>query len=411
MALDIGANLGLGVTYTDNARLTASSPERDWIVNTTAQGSLSDDVGPLTSAITATYRRLEYLNGTYSNQNYLDFKGAGSWAQVEDRLVWTVEDYFTQIPVENLSVDTPENLQNTNVFSFQPEITIPVTSRNVISLMPVFQDYYYETSELDNRQYGLTASWEYKIYPTVEVGLEGVLRQVSYDNSSLNPDYAFRTLRAIYSRTLSRLQYRLGLGATNIQRDQFKDVDGVIGSADVLLRMTGISSLRTYLSSNLTDASNDLYRSSVDPETGDFTNEQVTGDVLRNNTARLTYLREGALIDARFWGELRDLDYLEAASDRKVGQLGIGMGYNISSYLRAGANGVYTKTRELATGRVDREYSLGGNLAYSLSRKLRCTLDLQYQRRNSNEAVNEYNELRVFAGITYDILARRPVYQ
>ncbi len=405
-ALNVETSLGVGMEYTDNARLTPSNEEEDFIANGLVGVSISESTGALTANATASLNHQNYLENTYDNQNYLDLAASARWEQIRDRLAWKVDDYFAQTPIDSLDSDTPDNTQDTNVFSFGPEVNFTITPRNSISLMPLFQDFYYEEDETDNQQYGLSADWLYQLYPTMAAGLTGVFTQVSYENEDLNPDYTISTLQALITGTRSRSEYTLKLGATHIDRDRFENQDEPTGSLDWLLSLSGKSSLRAFVLSDLSSSSNDLYRSATDPDSGDFTNVQVSGDVLRTNSIRLTYRRQDATFNTQLWGQLRDLDYSESPDDRKQQEYGVNLDYPVSSLLTTGMRAVYLKDRQTDEGRTDKEYILGGNIAYSLSRSLRCDLDVQYQQKDSTQSIDEYNEFRVFAGIVYDFFGK-----
>ncbi|MEZ5543320.1 MAG: outer membrane beta-barrel protein [Pseudomonadota bacterium] len=410
-ALEIGADLNLGMTYTDNSKLTSTNEDSDWIVNTTAGVTVFEDTGAFTTGISASLEHLEYLNGTFANRNYYSLNGVASWEQFKDRLVWQVEDYFAQVPVDTLDAFTPDNIQDTNVFSFGPEITLPVGQRSELLLQPQLQDYYYGKDDIDNRQYGLTAGWHFNLRPTLVVGVDGETRQVNYDNETLNPNYSIHTLHGMLERTLSRLQYNVTAGATRVDRDMFKDRKGMTGSLDVKYNITRTSSLRTYLVSSLTDANIDLLRSMVDPQTGDFTNEQATSDILRNNTLRVTYQQKHVTTSSQLWAELRDLDYTESTQDLRVQAVGMSLDYPIAAQLKTGIIAQYIRTRQLDTGRTDKEYIVGGNASYGLSRKLRCNFGLQYQRKDSTQTIDTYKEFKIFAGLVYDLYGQRQSLQ
>jgi hypothetical protein len=237
----------------------------------------------------------------------------------------------------------------------------------------------------------------------MSVGLDGGVTKVSYEDEDLNPDYTISSLQTVVSASRPRSQYTIKLGATHVDRDRFDDTDGFSGSIDWLYTLTGKSGVRVFAVSDLTDASSNFYSSAVDPGAGDFTNEQVSGDVLQNNTFRLTYLRQDSTFNTEVWTELRDLDYKESPDDREVQDYGVDLGYRITSLLTTGLDGRYTRTRQTDVDRTDKEYSLGGRVGYQLSPKLSCNLDLRYRDKDSTLSTDEYQEFSVFAGIVYGI--------
>jgi hypothetical protein len=402
-ALNLETGAGFGMGYTDNAALTSTDEEDDWIAEAAVGAAIIQESGALTARADASFSHQKYLNDTYGDQDYLNLSAVAGWEQIRDRLTWNVRNYFTQTPIDSLNPDTPDNTQNANVFSFGPDIYFQATPRNSITINPLFQDYYYEDDDTDNQQYGVTTSWLYKMYPTMAVGLDGGVTKVSYEDEDLNPDYTISSLQTVVSGSRPRSQYTIKLGATHVDRDRFDDTDGFSGSLDWQYMLTGKSSVRVFAVSDLTDASSNFYSSAVDPGTGDFTNEQVSGDVLQNNTFRLTYLRQDSTFNTQVWTELRDLDYKESPDDREVQDYGVDLGYRITPLLTTGLDGRYTRTRQTDVDRTDKEYSLGGRVGYQLSPKLSCNLDLRYRDKDSTLSTDEYQEFSVFAGIVYGI--------
>ena len=412
-AFRLESSAGLGLAYTDNATLVPSNQIDDWIVSSDLWTHVSKSTGSWQADADLSWEHQVYLNDTYDDRDYVDLSAVSEWEQMRDRLTWKIEDYFTQIPIDSLGADTPDNRININIFRFGPNINLPVSPRHSISLDPYFSDYYYEDNNTDNQQYGLSAGWLYRIYPVMQVGLEGAINEVNYSDD-LNADYTSISLHAVVSGTTARSMYAVGLGATDIDRKQFSDIDGMTGDLTWEFKLTGKSRLLATLTSDLTNSSDIFLSSSEDPDSGDFSNVQNSIDVLRDNLIRLEYR---SLIDSnelvsrfnlRAWIELRDMDYKETLNDREIQDYGVEYLYHVSDIFTTGINGRYVKTDSTDIMREDEEYIFGGTMRYLLSRKLRCSFDLVYQKRDSTLSTSNYDEYRVFAGLEYAIGRRTP---
>jgi len=403
VAVDFTSTISAGLKYTDNARLTSQNEEDDWIVSGDLTASLIETGGPFDANVNSSLRYQDYVNGTYSDRTYFNLGALLAWKQIANRLEWQASDFFSQTQVNSTDPNTPNNLQNTNVFSFGPNINFPISGRQSISVSPVFRDFYYENSDTDNQQYGVNAGWYYQMYPTLNVGLNGSVTEVRYDNDNVNSDFTRTSYQGVLSGNRPRSVYTLRLGVTNIDRDNFDDQNGASGSLDWLFTVSGRSSLRAFLSSDLNDTSSAYYSSQIDPDTGDYANVQTSGDVLRNNTARVTYTRDGTVVMTRVWTEFRDLNYDVAPDDRRVMVVGTSLDRRISPMTTAGVYGRYNRTKKTDITRTDKTYVAGGIMGFNLSRKLSANIDLQYQKKTSTQAVDEYSEYSVFAGITYGL--------
>jgi predicted porin len=156
------------------------------------------------------------------------------------------------------------------------------------------------------------------------------------------------------------------------------------------------------VSSNITDTSNLLLDSEIDPDTGDFSNVQISDDVVRNSIMRLTYQRNDATLDTKIWGEYRELDYEGQESDRDIREVGAVLDYRATALLTTGISGRYTLTDDADRDGDETRYSITGRVSYQLSRKLRTTFDLRYQNQDSDGgSVNEYSEFSSFVRLVY----------
>ena len=170
-AVKVFPSVAVGMQYTDNATLAASNEEDDWIPSAVLSVAVQEDEGPLQMDVTGTLYQEHYLNNTYDDQSDLNLGAAVNWEQVRNRLVWEVNNIYTQTSVNSLGGNTPDNSQDTNVFSIGPNILIPISSRNRLTINPIFQDFWYEETDEDNQRYGVSAAWFYRLYPNTEIGL------------------------------------------------------------------------------------------------------------------------------------------------------------------------------------------------------------------------------------------------
>ena len=400
-ALQIEPGIGIGLGYSNNAALTADNEDNDWIAAGYVGATIKENNAPFYADVTTSLGYRNYTNNTFSDQYYPRLGATAGWEMIRDRVDWQVHNYFTQQKENSLDANTPDNDQNTNVFTIGPNAYFPISGRQKITVSPLFQDFYYEDSDTDNRQYGIGANWLYQIYRTMEVGLGGRVNKVDFDNDDRNPDFTTSIARVVVSGTTARSDYDLNVGGTHINRDRFENQEGFTGNLTWLYRLTGHSSVRTYVASELTDSNRELLGSQVTPDNGDFSNVQISGDVLRNKIARLLYRRKGSTLLARAWGEYRDQDYKESPNDRDVKEIAATLDYRVTALFTTGIYGKYNRTKEKDTGRRDKRYKIGGKVGYNLSRKLQASFDLRYQNKDSTQADREYSEFSAFVSLVY----------
>ena len=83
---------------------------------------------------------------------------------------------------------------------------------------------------------------------------------------------------------------------------------GFTGSAEWIADLTKTSKLKTSFSTELTDTSTVAF-SADSPENSSVDNLEVNTDVVRNSLFHLTYVRDDASLNSRYWVESRKVRY------------------------------------------------------------------------------------------------------
>jgi hypothetical protein len=404
-ALEFEPGVGAGVEYTDNARLTPDDTVDDVIAVGYVGARLTDDEGPLKFNASTAFNNQSYTQDTYPDQHYFNLAANADWEMIRDRFDWTVSDYYSQLPINTLDANTPNNLQDSNIFTFGANMVFPLSAQQNLTLTPLYSQYYYEYQLTDNKQFALTANWNYQMYPLTSIGLSLGSRKINYteNNSSSNTaaDTTFTNAAFFASSQRVNSNYSINLGATNVNRDGGGDSTGFAGSINWLSELTSRSKLQALASTDLTDSGSVILNSVKDPISGNPNDVQITTDVIRNTVFGLVYMREDASLDSRIWANYRKVTYSDSPQDQVVREFGVNLNYPITQLLSSGAYTTYTHTKQLNTGRIDKRYKIGGNLRYQLSRKWRSLFDVQYRTKDSTDATQSYDEFSVFASLVY----------
>ncbi len=128
--------VGIGVEYTDNATLVNEDKVNDLITVGYVGARLSENEGALTYDATTSFNNQSYTQDTFPDQHYFNLGASADWAMIKDRFNWFLSDYFSQRTVNTLNSNTPDNLQDTNVFTFGANIRTPISARQSFSLDP-----------------------------------------------------------------------------------------------------------------------------------------------------------------------------------------------------------------------------------------------------------------------------------
>jgi len=391
--------VGVGIQYTDNATLAHTDKVNDVITSGYVGARLSEDEGTLIYNVGGLFNNQSYTQDTYPDTRYLNLDASINWAMIKDRFNWFLGDTFRQQTVNTLDPNTPDNLQDTNAFSFGADIRWPVSSRQNFSLVPSYSHFYYEFQDTDNQQSSVALNWDYQMFRLTRVGLYLAARYIDYDEQDF-ADIEFTSASFTVSGTRRRFDFSLDLGATNVKRDTGEDETGFSGGASFMAGLSSRSSFRAAASTGLTDTSN-VALSSTDDIPGSGSTVQVTTDVVRNSVVNFSYLRDDATLRSSLIAAYQEITYSDSPLDQVIKSLGGRMDYPLSRLLIGTAYVNYYRTKWLDTERLDDRYVIGGYLNYSFSRKLRGVFDLSYRNNDSTSVTYNYDEYSVFASLVY----------
>lgn len=398
--MDIKSSASLDMQYTDNATKVAANKAGEMILTARAGARIDADTGPFQLDMDTSLQSIDYRNETYDNQQYFNLNATADWTMLKNRLDWKLQDFFTQQSIDSLNPDRPDNAQDTNVLTFGPNIYYRISGLQSFTLRPEYRKFSYEIQNIDNQQNALDVSWNYQLYRTMNVGLRGGLNETDYDDPLLT-DNTFNNIHITLSATRQDYNYSVDLGATRVDRKGGDSVRGITGNISWLFDITANSTLRSYVSSDLTDSNNSLLNASINPDAGDFSNEQSSSEVSRNSIFRLSYQRSDATLKSDVWIGFRKLDYEFALLDREVRSAGFGFNYPLTAVLSAGINARYSGIDLIDTGRKDDQYSIGWDVSYRLSRKLLGVLDIKYNDKDSSVDIADYREMSAYIGLVY----------
>lgn len=400
-ALKFEPGIGAGFAYTDNADLVDKNEEDDVVAVGYVGASVKEDSGSIRADATSSYTYQKYLDNTVGDRNYFNLRSNAEWEQARGRLYWNVSDYFSQRKIDSLDASRDNNVQNTNVFTLGPSIRFQSSGPHSFSITPQYRNFYYRTTDNDNQQYEMAANWNYQMRPTLQVGLNGRVYKVDYDNEDRNPNTLNTTVQAVFSGSGPRSRYTLNVGGTQVNRDEFDDTSGFTGSLTWLRELSGRSNVRLFLETSLRNTSNNLLNLQQNPDDGALDNQQNNGDVIRNNNMTLVYKRTGAALNTSINGQIQDLDYEETPNDRRIYRIETRMDYKLAPLVETSLRVTYRYLDQKEDDRIDKEYRVSGKVSYKLSRDLRTELAIRYRDKTSDVATQEYTETAVFVGLVW----------
>lgn len=399
-AVEFKPDASLGVEFTDNSKKASTNEEDDTIIIARLGAVIDASSGSVNIKGGGSIRHQEYLNDTFGSQDYLNLNATAGWEMIKDRVSWRMQDVFSQQAINSLNANTPDNTQDTNVFTFGPTLFYPVSSRQSFRLVPEYRKFNYESGNIDNASNSVDANWNYFVFRTLSLGLRGGINKVDYDEELIS-DNTFTNLHFTLSGTRPRSTYSIELGSTHVEKEQGQSERGATGNMSWLYNITNFSHVRAYVSSDLTDTNRSLLNSGIDPDNAAIANEQITSEVLRNSVFRLSFVRKNSLLTSKAWLALSKQDYEFSLLDREVQAVGIDINRPVSTIVAAGVRVKFDKIDSTDINQIDDRYSVSGNLTYRWTRKFRTQLKLSYEEKDSSDDAQDYSESRLLVNFVY----------
>ncbi len=396
VAVEFQPGAGVGVEYTDNVKLTTTDKVDELITVGYVGARLFDNEGSAIYDVATSYNKQRYAKGTFDDSRYFSLAADVDVEMIEGRFNWILKDYFTQRTVVALAPNTPDNLQDSNVFTFGAIMRLPISRRQIFSLTPMYNDYYYSRSLTNNKQVSLLANWNYQMFRLAAVGLNLSRRKINYVEQDV-ADTTFTNIGVTFTGRLARSNFTAILGSTKVERDTGQDTSGFSGSINWLANLSPISTFNAGVSTALTDTSTVAADGSVGAG-----NIQITTDVVRRRDVNMYYHRKNLYFQALIRAEYSEVEYSESPFDQTAKNLDVELfDYPFTRRLLGGTYLRYYYTKRVETSRTDDNYIVGVNMRYRVSRKLGALFDLKYRTLNSTSLIENFEEYSFYASLVY----------
>jgi len=185
LTFEFQPGVGVGLEYTDNARLSPDETVEDLIAASYVGARVVENDGSLKYDVNAGLNKNNYTKGTFENQRYLNLGARADWDMIKDSFSWFLSDTYSQLPVRSINANNPSNTQDSNVFTFGADTLIRISARQNLSFTPMYSQYYYEVLTTDNNQYSLAVNWNYQMFRLTNVGLNLSARKIDYTEKNI----------------------------------------------------------------------------------------------------------------------------------------------------------------------------------------------------------------------------------
>lgn len=397
---ETGWYVDAGLGHTSNA----TRVETDEISDTIAAiglGIALEHEGPrLEARLHGNATSLSYLDDTYDSDVLASVNGRLDYGFIPDRFHWIVEDRFGQTAVDVFEPITPENRQNTNVFTTGPDLIFGTGIRSNLRISGRYTaSWFEETDFVDDRRIEGTVLWLRQVSSTTSWGLGGTQRRVEYVLEG-DPGYDQQELFGTFRAQGARQDLQVDLGATRL-------ADGGTDETNPLLRLSWDRELSP--SWKLETAAGSEYRNTSDrfnsgdiPPTAGTTPVTIsnvpTESRYANATLRFSRVRTGFYAG---FGYTDDEGIRSDIFDESTSTVSAGFSRKLRQRLEVFVDARYSQREFGGTGDEDETSDAAIRLEYRLGKATFVSAGYRYERRDSDMPLNSYTDNMYFVSVSY----------
>jgi hypothetical protein len=214
---ELGWTVDTGVSHTDNAALTEDNRVSDTLRSVGGAIAYGLEGRRLQASLNARGSYIDYANNTFDNDFQSYASGGLSYGIVPERFVWSLDDTYGQIAVDQFEPVTPDNRQDINTFSTGPDVILRLGSQSDLKMSARLRDASYEESDqIDSRTILGSIALRRHLSATSLWGVVASTSHVKYDAPG-DPTYDQPSLYATWQGTLSRQTVSLDVGANQVE--------------------------------------------------------------------------------------------------------------------------------------------------------------------------------------------------
>lgn len=388
--LEYGA--GAGLEFSDNVARTSTDETSETVRLWWLAVGYSKSGSVFSADIAADYEHRDYSSDTFDSEDQFVLDLALSWELVPRAFTWVVEDYFRQIRVNALGVDTPGNLQDSNVFWTGPDTRLRFSSRHSVGLDARYGRYYYEEFDSDHDRYLIRTDYTWQLDSRRAAGIEADVLQVRYDEDAVNLDYERYNLYGRYVTARGRTDYQIDLGVSHLELENGFYFTGPLLGLRMEMDLAGENTAGVILESGYTDSGASLLAEAAQPLVLDVAGGAVSLDPRYSTRLDVFYSghsgRNG--IDAGLAVVVDDYE----VDDQDQSILALELGLN--RVLRPNLDGTLAFEWRVQDynnlDRTDRDFETSLGLVKQLGRRISLSTEIGHAQRQSNQDGFDYQE-------------------
>lgn len=411
---ELGIGVGYIGEYTDNIQRVPIDPHEDW-VNTVLAGVAYRENGPeLAARAQAQVEYRDYTREVYQDETLFYLDSAAVWTIRPQRLLWTLEDRYDQIPQDATRALTPSNREAANVLNTGPDLLVYLNPVDVLVFGMRVGNTWLKQSDADNNRYTGIFRWRHQANASTNLSLNLEAQKIMFTDVPPPPvptglqDYLREDLYLRLDRRQVRSRLVVDLGGTRIDPEIEENYGKPLVRFNWAQRLSSESAFGVAFNREYMDVGGSLLSSVADPTSPEpvavvpaIPPAISSGDIFYSQRSEMFYNRTGHYLAMHAGVYQRDIDYETIPQDRiETGGRAL-VTYDFSATLAASLLGETQRTEYQDLNRIDRDVSYGILFAYRISQHLSLNLEGRHYERDSSDALSSYTETRGLLGLLY----------
>ncbi|WP_448097357.1 outer membrane beta-barrel protein [Luteibacter yeojuensis] len=417
-----------GLEHSNNIALSSDRPISENVLTPGGTFQFTQMGSTFQANVAGTFEYRKYLGNHFDSQAQTQLAGQGNWTIAPDRLDFSVEDYAGVQPVDQLSSNSPDNQQQTNVLVLGPTLRMRFgdAARGQFELRYI-NSYASKVDDFDSSR-GLAAFRVYRdLSPTDQLSGNVEFQRVDFTNQPSEANYDRKEAFVRYTSTLARFDVDVLVGGTRLEFDDGSSKSAPLARLSLGWRPSVRNTVSVTGAYQYADAAQDIittpgvYDATVADRVEAFDPFAATGGLGRGNGTGVGV--GSAVIGSQVYKEKRldatwnwrservvltvspSFNKLRYIGDPTFNQtdkgISVGVGYRIRPTLTLTGYASGSRLKYDSLERNDTTVRMGLDLGQQWNRHWSWHVSVSRERRNSDAVGQDYRETQFFVGVVY----------
>ena len=412
-AVQLDYDAGVGIEHNDNVNLSETDPISSNILIPSVGFTLNQQGSTIQANANGFLEYRDYLGSTFSDEFRGQLSGRLDWIMLPERLKLTVEDYLGEDPINTLQPNTPNNIQQTNVFAVGPTLSFHFgpTVRGQAELRYI-NSYADHTDEFNTNRVSAALRAIKDLTPSSAISANLLDEHVEFTKANVSPNYDHPSAFGRYTRQWTRLYLTADAGYSWLRYSgNASDRSDPLVRANLGWQVDTHSSFTLNLAHQLSDAASSTLATQTDlglglgttiPSSIVIGSAAVTSDTFLENRIDVGYgyrdVRNAFTVAPLY----RKLAYVNGTQPNQVGRGGT-LTYTrlLRPLLTFGLNASQENLTYPGLDRTDRNRTLQAYMERRWSLHWISRVEYTHYTRDSNVVGQNSTQNIIFASLTY----------